>query len=78
MKEINDCAAKRRYEQPRLSRVLLIPQEEMLLPGSWNDGHNEQNMNIIEDNPEDDPTNPGGYGKGAKTNGRFWDDSDEY
>ena len=71
MKEINEFAAKRRYEQPRLSRVLLIPQEEMLLPSSWNDGHNEQNMNII----EDDPT---GDGKGAKTNGRFWDDSDEY
>ena len=77
MKEINECAAKRRYEQPRLSRVLLMTDEDVLNPTSWNDGHGGPNMNINEGNPEGDPTAPG-YGKGAKTNGRFWDDSDEY
>ncbi len=74
MKEIVDYAAKRRYEQPRLSRVLLIPQEEMLLPSSWTHGHEDEEpvqMGIIEGDPNSN-------GKGAKTNGRFWDDSDEY
>ena len=67
MKEIVDYAAKRRYEQPRLSRVLLIPQEEMLLPSSWNPGHGEDNLPIIDGDPEGD-------GKGSKSSGRFWDD----
>lgn len=70
MKEIVDYAAKRRYEQPRLSRVLLIPQEEMLVTVSkWQGDENEDPINIH----EGDPT---GDGHGAKTNGRFWDDEE--
>ena len=67
MKKNSQSAAKRRYEQPRLSRVLLIPQEEMLLPSSWNPGHGEDNLPIIDGDPEGD-------GKGSKSSGRFWDD----
>ena len=68
MKKNSQSAAKRRYEQPQINRALLIPQENMLLPSSWNPGHGEPNLPIIEDDPDDGP--------GAKQNGRFWDDEE--
>ena len=70
MKEIIESAAKRRYVQPRLSRVLLIPQEEMLVTVSkWQGDENEDPINIHEGDYS-------GTGKGAKTNGRVWDDEE--
>ncbi len=71
MKKTNLCAAKRRYEQPQVNRVLMIEQEDVLRPASWEDGHGGH-TGIIEDDPEGD-------GKGAKRHsGGFWDDEDEY
>lgn len=65
-----ESMAKSHYEQPRLSRVLLTPQEDMLLPTSWNPGHDEGNLPIIDGDPEGD-------GKGSKRNGgSFWDDEE--
>lgn len=64
-----ETTAKSRYEQPRLSRVLLTSQEDMLLPSSWNGGHGEPNLPIYNQDPDDGP--------GAKRNsGSFWDDEE--
>lgn len=68
MKKESESTAKSRYEQPRISRVLLTTQEDMLLPASWNAGHDEPNLPIIEGDPDDGP--------GAKRNGGFWDDEE--
>ena len=57
------------YEHPRMKRVLFVTQEDILLPASWNGGHDEPNLPIYNPDPDDGP--------GAKRQGGFWDDEEE-
>lgn len=57
------------YEHPRMKRVLFVTQEDILLPASWNGGHDEPNLPIYNQDPDDGP--------GAKRQGGFWDDEEE-